>query len=457
VSDQSAVGSSASGMAKTMREDRLGVLPKVDGRWFRIVPVAFLMYTIAYVDRTNISLCLPAMQRDLHMNAVEGGNVAGIFFWGYLWLQIPGGYLARHWSAKRVVSVLLVAWGFSAVAMGFVSTRHQAVVVRLLLGLAEGGVFPATLVLLSNWFGEVEHARANGYWMLCQPFAIVLSSPLSGFILGRWGWRTVFIVEGAFPFAWLIVWELFVADGPAAASWLGEEERRALLLLIRPSTPRAETGQRLNWSALIGSRQVWIMAAIGLLQAAGGYGFMFWFPASVLRIENVSPASLGIIFAIPYVLAGAALVLNARHSDASGERRLHVLVPLVLSGLSLMAAAVAGRISFFWYLFCLSLAGAALYSALGPFWSVPSETLPPEIHGPAVGLINAVTNLGGYFGPVMVGALAAPAGTFASGFGALSVCLVAGGTLSLALRHQHPQGAGQTSSIPAADVGRKTL
>ena len=149
-------------------------------RWLRIIPVAFIMYTIAFVDRTNISLALPSMSRDLHMNPEQAGNAAGVFFWGYMLLQIPGGYLAQHWSAKRFVAILLVIWGVCASATGLVRTWHEFFAMRLLLGVAEGGVWPATLVLLAHWFPRAERARANAYWMLCLPVAVVFSSPVSG-------------------------------------------------------------------------------------------------------------------------------------------------------------------------------------------------------------------------------------------------------------------------------------
>ena len=141
-------------------------------RWLRIIPVAFIMYTISFIDRTNISMALPSMSRDLHMSPTEAGGAAGAFFWGYLLLQIPGGYLAERWSAKRFVIVLLVVWGICAMGCGLVRSTGEFRAMRFLLGVAEGGVWPATVVLLSHWFPRAERARANAYWMLCLPAAV---------------------------------------------------------------------------------------------------------------------------------------------------------------------------------------------------------------------------------------------------------------------------------------------
>jgi sugar phosphate permease len=403
-------------------------------RWSRIIPIAFVMYTISYVDRTNISLCVPAMSRDLGMNAVEAGNILGIFFWGYLWLQIPGGHLARIWSAKHVVSILLVAWGLCAIGTGLVSTWHGVWIMRLLLGVAEGGVFPATLVLLSNWFVREERARANGYWMLCQPFAVVISSPLSGYILGRWGWRTVLISEGCLPFLWLILWNLRIDNSPQEANWISDAERIQIINALQVQPAARSAARQTAMIRAVLSRETGIMTAVYFLLNCGGYGFLFWLPSALSRAKELSPFSISVLFALPYVLAGIVMVINCRHSDRSGDRRFHVMTPLLLGGLFLIAAIVARERSFLAYFSSICLAGAGTYAAIGPFWAMPAELLPIEAAAPATGLINAIGNLGGFLGPVVVGLLAKLTGNFSEGFLVLSVSLIAAGILSLTLK-----------------------
>ena len=172
-------------------------------RWLRIIPVALLMYTISYVDRTNISLALDptisSMMRDLLMDDRMKGEAAGIFFFGYVLLQIPGGYWASQWSARKIISIFLVTWGLCAIGCGFAHTFTQFEVARFFLGVAESGVFPATLVLLANWFPRSERARANAYWNLCQPLAVAASAPFTGWLLGVYGWQRMLILEGMLP------------------------------------------------------------------------------------------------------------------------------------------------------------------------------------------------------------------------------------------------------------------
>src|SRR2546422_4608300 len=155
-------------------------------RWIRIIPVALIMYTIAFIDRTNISLALPHISRDLHLDPQQAGTVAGIFFWGYLALQIPGGHLAKHWSAKKFISVLLLVWALFAIGCGLARTYHELLWLRLLLGVAEGGGYSAPLILLSPWFFPSPPARPHAFWLLCFPRGVILASPFFWLILGPW-------------------------------------------------------------------------------------------------------------------------------------------------------------------------------------------------------------------------------------------------------------------------------
>src|SRR6266436_2837948 len=231
-------------------------------RWARIIPVALVMYTIAFIDRTNISLALPRISRDLHLDPQQAGTVAGIFFWGYLALQIPGGHLAKHWSPKKFISVLLVAWSLFAVGCGLARTYHELLVLRLLLGVAESGVFPATLILLSHWFSRAERARANALWLLCLPGAVILSSPFSGWMLDHWGWRIMLVAEGALPLVWLGIWIAFIQDHPAEARWLPPAERESLTATLRAESAELERSENVPYLRALMRPQVFVLAAI---------------------------------------------------------------------------------------------------------------------------------------------------------------------------------------------------
>ncbi len=399
-------------------------------RWMRVIPVAFIMYTIAFVDRTNISLALPAISQDLHMDPEQAGNAAGVFFWGYMVLQIPGGYLAERWSAKRFVSLLLLVWGLCAAGTGLVRTWHEFWAMRCLLGVAEGGVWPATLVLLAHWFPRAERARANAYWMLCLPVAVAFSSPISGWILGRWGWRAMLIAEGLLPLLWLAVWYGMIFDHPHQARWISAEERRHLETMLASESQDLEPGRRAPFLATLLHPRVLLMVIIYFLLNCGNYGYLFWLPSAMGGAKSLTNFSIGILFAIPFVATGAGMVLISQHSDRTRERRRHVAGGLAWGGLCLLAAVLASQSSSFLSFVAITLVGAGSYGALGPFWAIPTETLPAGVVGSALGLINAIGNLGGFFGPLAVGYLNKHTGNFVYGFGLLGAGLVLAAILS---------------------------
>jgi len=249
-------------------------------RWLRIIPVALIMYTISYIDRTNVALAfdpsLSSAMADLGMDDKIKGNAIGIFFWGYLLLQIPGGYLASRWSARKVVSLFLIAWGVCAVGCGLVANVSQFRTMRFLLGVAESGVFPATLVLLANWFPRTERARANAYWNLCQPLAVAGAAPITGALLGTWGWRTALIAEGALPFVWLPIWWFFISDHPRQAKWITSEERDYLETTLAGEAAELESGKKDSfWEALVQPGMIAaiaVMVPVYFLQNCAAYG-----------------------------------------------------------------------------------------------------------------------------------------------------------------------------------------
>jgi MFS family permease len=415
-------------------------------RWVRIIPVALIMYTIAFIDRTNISLAIPSMSRELNMNPQQAGDAAGIFFWGYLLLQIPGGYLAQRWSAKRFVAILLVFWGLCSMGTGLIHTRQEFWVMRLLLGVAEGGVWPATLVLLSNWFPRAERARANAYWMMCLPVAVIVSSPFSGWILGRWNWRVLLISEGALPLLWLIIWWYFIYDHPYQASWISTEERVHLESTLQREAGELEPAKPEPYLAALLRPQVIMMIAVYLLQNTGSYGYVFWLPsalkASAMAVGTaLTNFEIGVLNAVPYVITAIGMVLISRHSDKHRERRLHVALALAFGGVLLMLSVLSSHRSAGLSFLFICFVGAGAFGSLGPFWAIPTETLPRGVAGSAMGLVNAIGNLGGWTGPLLVGYLNRRTGTFLYAFAALSMSMLTASVIMyfLPVRPRTPQ------------------
>jgi len=407
-------------------------------RWFRIIPVALIMYTISYVDRTNVSLALDpsrsTMMRDLLMDDRMKGQAAGIFFFGYVLLQIPGGYLANRWSAKKLIAILLVLWGIAAVGCGLASNFAQFQMMRFLLGVAESGVFPATLVLLANWFPQTERARANGYWNLCQPLAVAASAPLTSWMIGQWGWKKMIIIEGALPFLWLPIWLYFISDHPRKAKWISPKERDYLeTTLQREATALAPVKPMPIWQAFP-QPSILVMLIIYFLQNCANYGCMT-FLTDALKSEGRPPTGLqfGILFAVPYAVAAVCMIINSSHSDRTRERRGHVAVPYAISGLCMIGSVLLKPYSFWgaYVLLCFAVPGP--FTALAPFWAIPAETLPRSVLGSVMGLANAIGNLGGFFGPALIGAMKQQTHSIVLPFCVMGMALIIAGAMAFLL------------------------
>src|SRR6266481_5035795 len=377
-------------------------------RWLRIIPVALIMYTISYVDRTNISLTLDptisTMMKDLLMDDRLKGQAAGIFFIGYVLLQLPGGYLASRWSARKVISIFLVAWGICAIGCGLVKTFDQFAVSRFFLGVAESGVFPATTVLLANWFPRAERARANAYWNLCQPLAVAGSAPVTAWLLGKYNWHQMLIIEGALPFIWLPIWWFFIRDHPREAKWISREELTFLETTLRKEREELEPPAKVSVWTRLSQPVIFVMIALYFLHNCAAYGCMT-FLTSGLKDQGFSRSQYGILFAIPYIITAVIMIINSWHSDKPRNRR--VIVPAVnfsMGASLILSVLLRGNFWLSYGLMCLAIPGP--FAALAPFWAISSETLPRSAVGLVIGLVNAFGNVGGFAGHYFVGWLA---------------------------------------------------
>lgn len=412
-------------------------------RWLRIIPVALVMYTISYVDRTNVGLAfdpnLSTAMADLGMTDAIMGHAVGIFFLGYLLLQMPGGFLASRWSAKKLISIFLVLWGIAAVGCGFVTNATQFKWMRFLLGLAESGVFPATLVLLANWFPRTERARANAYWNLCQPLAVAVSAPVTTALLGIWDWRTALIAEGALPFIWLPIWWYFISDHPREAKWISPEERQYLESTLSREAADLDAPSEVPWwrellKPAILSKVLFVMVPIYFLQNCAAYGCITFLSTALKSTgREFSRLETGTLYAIPYAIAAVCMVLTSRHSDKTLERRGHVAFVYAVSGICLIASVWASQHSF-WLSFaflCFAIQGP--YSGLAPFWAIPAETMPRAGLGLVMGFVNAFGNIGGYAGNAIFGLLKEKTHGTAVPFTVLGAGMVAAAALALLL------------------------
>lgn len=377
-------------------------------RWWRIITPVLIACIISFMDRVNISFALPGgMEEDLGITSQMAGVASGIFFIGYLFLQVPGGRIAVNGSGKRFIAWSLMAWAVVSVATGFVTHEYQLLVLRFILGVSEGGMLPVVLTMVSNWFPEKELGRANAFVMMFAPLGGMLTAPVSGAIIAALDWRWLFIIEGLLSVVVLAVWWFMISDRPEEARWLPEKERHYLVTMLA-----AERAAKLAEDAVSKAPVKDVFRNGGLMKLVilnffyqtGDYGYTLWLPTILKGLTGGSMASVGLLAVLPFVATLAGIYVISLFSDRSGKRRLWVRFSLYSFAAALVASVLLREHVVAAYI-ALVICGFFLKSATSPFWSMPGRIASAEVAGSARGVINGLGNLGGFCGPYLVGVM----------------------------------------------------
>jgi MFS family permease len=391
-----------------MESNILGDAPKriPNGRWFHIIVPIMTLCIVSYMDRTAISFAIAGgMSKELGMSASFTGFAAGIFFVGYLILQVPGGHLASRGIAKKFLTWSMVAWGVISIATAYTTSQTQLIGLRFVLGLAEGGMLPVVLTMISKWFPDEERGRAMAITIMFVPIANIISGPISGQIIQSFGWRGLFLFEGIASFFLIIPWVLMVEEDPEKAKWISPIERDYILGNLRAEQEKiAKTAAIKNVSFLqvMGDSAMWKLIVINFFYQTAIYAFVIWLPTVIKILTQTNIANVGLLSALPYIGTMIGMYSIGRLSDKSGKRKRFVTIPLLGLALSLLLSVVFKNEV--WLSFsCLVLAGAFLQAAASVFWTIPTLLFTASVAGAARGAINALGNLGGFLGPFLMG------------------------------------------------------
>ncbi len=404
------------------------------------MPFLFLLYIIAYLDRINVSFAILQMREQLHLSDRVYGNAAGVFFLGYLLFQVPSNLVLQKVGVRRWICGLMVTWGLISCSMIFIRGPYSFYTLRFLLGAAEAGFFPGIILYMRCWFPANARARAVAWFMMANPLAGVIGSPISGALMGLRGgglvgWQWLFLIEGipAIFFGVMVLWVL--VDRPEEASWLADAQRNWLVATLEREREENSVDKRLNRSS-IGA----IVARVGMLSLvyfavpACMYGVTFWLPTVIRSLSGLSYFRTGVVAVIPYLATAVAMVLVGMRSDRSGERRWHTALPALLGAAALGLAAWGGVP---WMVIAgMSLGMMGAQSMVGPFWAMATSAISGTAAAASIAAINSLGNLGGFFGPYVIGLVRSSDGGFRGGFLAIGATMAVSGTLALMVRSQ---------------------
>jgi ACS family tartrate transporter-like MFS transporter len=404
----------------------------------RLIPFLFILYIIAYLDRANVAFAKLSMSADLGFSEAVFGLGAGIFYAGYILLEIPGALIVERWSAKIWMSRIMITWGLCTVWVGFVHTANQFYLARCLLGIAEGGFFPGIVVYLAHWFTKQDRARAMAGFTMAAPAALVFGAPISAFILqldafGLQGWRWVFILEGLPAVLFGVIILFFLTDHPRQAQWLEPDEREWISSSLDEERQRLRSGGHLTvWQGLR-QHNVLLLGLACAFANLSMFAYLLWLPATIRNASGLSVTLSTVCSALPFALAMVTIPLVGRSSDKTGKRKLHTIVPLVLAACFFLLSAIPG-LPFPLVLLLLCCTGAAAFSWGVSFWVIPSLILGESAGAASVGFINMVNSVGSFLGPTIVGYLLSEHFTHREVVTFLSSCFLISAALIAAVR-----------------------
>jgi len=403
----------------------------------RLLPFLFVLYVVAFLDRMNVGAAALQMPGDLGFSDRAVGLGAGIFFLGYVLLEIPGALIAERHSARHWIARIMVSWGILTVLMAFIHNVREFYIVRFLVGAAEAGFFPAVVVYLTHWFRAGDRAKAVAVFYAAMPLSYVIGSPLAGVLLGlSWlglrGWRWLFILEGIPAVLLGLVALFYLTDWPRQAHWLPSDEREWIIAqLEREKKAKQAVRSYSIWQALR-HRDVILLTASYFFGLTGNYGIAFWLPTMLKRLSGQSDLKVTLLASLPYLAGFLTQQWNGWHSDRTRERRWHAAIPVLLSGAALFLAISSGTHVALSIIF-FTMVGAAYYAFHPAFWSVPTEFLSESAAAASIGLINSIGNLGGFLGPMIMGYLVSRTHSFTAGLWYLVGSFLISGLLMLAV------------------------
>lgn len=373
----------------------------------RLVPFVALMFFINYLDRTAISFAGPnGMNTDLALSAAQFGFASGVFFIGYILLEVPSNLALHKFGARRWLARIMVSWGIVSLLFTWVGSVEQLYILRFILGVAEAGFFPGAILFLSLWVPSRHRSKILALFYLAQPLTTVIGAPLAALLIqqhglfGLEGWRVMYFGVAIPAILIGVAAWFYLADSPAKAKWLTSDEKTWLTgALEKEKNATAATNKHVSVRTVFGNGRVWMLALIYFGFIYGLYALGFFLPTIISGFEGLYGTKFdvvqkGLITAIPYLPAAFALYFWSKDATKRGVKTWHIAVPALVGGLSIPLALFAGSPAA--TIAIITLTAMSIFAALPNFWTVPTQFLTGAAAAAGIALINTVGNLAGF-------------------------------------------------------------
>ena len=416
----------------------------------KLMPLLIAAYVLSFLDRTNIALAKHQLDVDLGISAAAYGLGAGLFFLTYSLSEIPSNLIMHKVGARFWIARIMVTWGLISAAMAFVQGETSFYVLRLLLGIAEAGLFPGVMLYLTYWFNREQRARATGYFLLGVCFANIIGGPLGAALmrmdgmLGWHGWQWMFMLEGlpAVAFAW-VVWRK-LPDRPSKAPWLSAEEARGIEQRIAQESEEGAGKSGHSFKQCL-TPQILLAIFVYFCHQITVYTVIFFLPSIISRYGEMSTMSVGLLTSLPWIAAAVGAVFLPRYATTARRARSMLVAGLLTMAAGLGIAAVSGPV-FSLMGFCLS--AVMFFVVQSIIFLYPASRLKGVALAGGLGFVNACGLLGGFVGPSVMGAIEMSTGNAMNGLKVIAVVLVVAALAALRLRQ------GQESVRPKSVTGQ---
>jgi MFS transporter, ACS family, tartrate transporter len=399
---------------------------------WRLIPFLVLAYFLSYLDRVNLGFAALTMNKELNFSPTVFSWGAGIFFIGYFLFEVPSNLALEKFGASRWIARIMITWGIISALMALVSGVWSFYGVRFLLGVDEAGFFPGIILYLTYWYPAKYRARFLAAFAVAVPVSTVIGAPISGLLLGLdgamglQGWQWLFIIEGVPSVLLGFVTWFYLSDRPAKADWLTAEQKAWLSSQLDSETAAKQAASHLTLGQALASPKVIALSLIYFGFVAALYGMQFWLP-TIVKAFGFSNAQTGFVIAVPYLFGTVAMILWARHSDATRERVFHVGAPLLLTAVAL---GICGYVTDpMTTMVVLTVAAIGVFCTFGVFWTLPTAWLAGTAAAGAIALINSIGNLAGFAGPYLIGWVKESTGSTSTGLFVLAALPLIGGLL----------------------------
>lgn len=414
-------------------------------RWLFILPIVFITYSLAYLDRANYGFAAAAhMSADLNITKGLSSLIGALFFLGYFFFQIPAAFYAQQRNVKKLIFWSLILWGGCATLTGMISNAYWLLAIRFLLGAVEAAVMPAMLIYLSNWFTRSERSRANTVLILGNPVTVLWMSILSGYLIHAFGWRVMFIAEGLPAVIWAALWWWLAKERPADAQWLDDAEKTALAKALAEEQAGLKSVK--NYREAFRQPKVIMLCLQYFCWSIGIYGFVLWLPSILREASKLDMVATGWLSSLPYLLAVLAMLAVSHFSDKTRNRKQFVWPSLLIGALAFLGSYLLGGTHFWLSYALLAIAGAAMYAPYGPFFAIVPEMLPKNVAGGAMALINSTGALGGFLGSYLVGYLNGATGSPDASYMFMAGALMLSAVLTLLVKPEQQEHIAATIS-----------